>query len=246
MNNYGIFGGIILLVIFIFVIAMELRKYSGKKTAMTFLQELGDEILNIILDTINSASPEKFPTLYDFNTYLINEIYDNVWDFVSKKAESDSTIDSITKAVFKYIDSDILEQFINDIISKNNIDEKIANSFAAYSIENSESIVEEDKKLEEEYSDDDQYIETSSDDDLAPAENKEPSNEELASLNPEREDEEEFNVEDDSMEIITDKKEIITARSKTGQDLYYEVDANGKKKRVSKEYALQHMEKKVQ
>ena len=67
----------------------------------------------------------------------------------------------------------------------------------------------------------------------------------MAAINPQREEEEDFNAEDDSMEIVTDKKEIITAKSKTGHDLYYEVDVDGKKKRVSKEYALQHMNAQV-
>ena len=131
-------------------------------------------------------------------------------------------------------------------MEQNGITDKIANDFAAYSIEEcSDSIVEEDKKLEEEYSDKDQYIETSNDDELAPAEDKSHTEEEIAAINPQREEEEDFNVEDDSMEIVTDKKEIITAKSKTGQDLYYEVDVDGKKKRVSKEYALKYMNAQV-
>ena len=131
-------------------------------------------------------------------------------------------------------------------MEQNGITDKIANDFAAYSIEKcSDSIVEEDKKLEEEYSDKDQYVETSNDDELAPAEDKAHTEEEIAAINPQREEEEDFDAEDDSMEIVTDKKEIITAKSKTGQDLYYEVDVDGKKKRVSKEYALQHMNAQV-
>ena len=137
-------------------------------------------------------------------------------------------------------------KFINDIMEQNGITDKIANDFAAYSIEEGrDSIVEEDKKLEEEYSDKDQYIETSNDDELAPAEDKAHTEEEIAAINPQREEEEDFDAEDDSMEIVTDKKEIISAKSKTGQDLYYEVDVDGKKKRVSKEYALQHMDAQV-
>ena len=87
--------------------------------------------------------------------------------------------------------------------------------------------------------------ETSNDDELAPAEDKAHTEEEIAAINPQREEEEDFDAEDDSMEIVTDKKEIITTKSKTGQDLYYEVDVDGKKKRVSKEYALLHMDAQV-
>ena len=246
MDNYGILIGLVVLLIFVFVIVMELRKSSDKKAAANFLQDLGDEILNIILKTISETSPKNFNSLEDFNNHLVEKIYNQVWDFISVKASSDDVIDKVTRAVFTYVDGDTLVEFINDIMVKNGITDKIANDFAAYSIEEcSDSIVEEDKKLEEEYSDKDQYVETSNDDELAPAEDKAPTEEEIAAINPQREEEEDFNVEDDSMEIVTDKKEIITAKSKTGQDLYYEVDVDGKKKRVSKEYALQHMDAQV-
>lgn len=246
MDNYGILIGLVVLLIFVFVIVMELRKSSDKKAAINFLQDLGDEILDVILKTISETSPKDFKSLEDFNNHLVEKIYNQVWDFITEKASSDNVIDKVTKAVFTYVDGDTLVKFINDIMEQNGITDKIANDFAAYSIEEgSDSIVEEDKKLEEEYSDKDQYIETSNDDELAPAEDKAPTEEEIAAINPQREEEEDFNVEDDSMEIVTDKKEIITAKSKTGQDLYYEVDVDGKKKRVSKEYALQHMNTQV-
>ena len=246
MDNYGILVGLVVLLIFVFVIVMELRKSSDKKAAINFLQDLGDEILDVILKTISETSPKDFNSLEDFNNHLVDKIYNQVWNFITVKASSDDVIDKVTKAVFTYVDGDTLVKFINDIMEQNGIIDKIANDFAAYSIEEgSDSIVEEDKKLEEEYSDEDQYVETSNDDELAPAEDKSHTEEEIAAINPQREEEEDFNVEDDSMEIVTDKKEIITAKSKTGQDLYYEVDVDGKKKRVSKEYALQHMNAQV-
>ena len=246
MDNYGILIGLVVLLIFVFVIVMELRKSSDKKAAIKFLQDLGDEILDVILRTISETSPKDFKSLEDFNNYLVDKIYNQVWNFITVKASSDDVIDKVTKAVFTYVDGDTLVKFINDIMEQNGITDKIANDFAAYSIEEgSDSIVEEDKKLEEEYSDKDQYVETSNDDELAPAEDKAPTEEEIAAINPQREEEEDFDAEDDSMEIVTDKKEIITAKSKTGQDLYYEVDVDGKKKRVSKEYALQHMDAQV-
>ena len=246
MDNYGILIGLVVLLIFVFVIVMELRKSSDKKAAINFLQDLGDEILDVILRTISETSPKDFMSLEDFNNHLVEKIYNQVWDFITEKASSDNVIDKVTKAVFTYVDGDTLVKFINDIMEQNGITDKIANDFAAYSIEEgSDSIVEEDKKLEEEYSDKDQYIETSNDDELAPAEDKAPTKEEIAAINPQREEEEDFDAEDDSMEIVTDKKEIITAKSKTGQDLYYEVDVDGKKKRVSKEYALQYMNTQV-
>ena len=70
MDNYGILISLVVLLIFIFVIVMELRKSSDKKTAVNFLQDLGDEILDVILKTISETSPKDFKSLEDFNFAL--------------------------------------------------------------------------------------------------------------------------------------------------------------------------------
>ena len=72
MDNYGILIGLVVLLIFVFVIVMELRKSSDKKAAVNFLQDLGDEILNVILKTISETSPKDFKSLEDFNVALID------------------------------------------------------------------------------------------------------------------------------------------------------------------------------
>ncbi len=246
MDNYGIIGGVVVLAILVFVVAMELRKSADKKNVMEFLQGLGDKILEVILDTINSASPEKFPTLVDFQNYLLEQIYNNVWDYLSEKVNSDSTVDSFTKAFFKYIDRNTLTKFINDIIEKNGISDKITNIFVSHSIESTEqSVVDEDNKLVEEYADQEKYNEVVSDDDLEPAETVVPTEEEIAAINPPKDEDENYNAEDASMELVDedDSKEIVHSVSKAGQDLYYELDSDGKKKRISKDYAVENMKK---
>ena len=246
MDNYGIIGGIVILAIVVFVVAMELKKSADKKNVMEFLQGLGDKILEVILDTINSASPEKFPTLVDFQNYLLEQIYNNVWDYLTDKVNSDSTVDSFTKAFFKYIDRNTLTKFINDIIEKNNLNEKVTNIFVSHSIESTErSVVDEDNKLAEEYSDPEKYNENVSDNDLEPAEESVPSDDEIAAINPPKDEEEDYNADDASMELVEDdnSKEIVHTISKSGQDLYYELDDEGKKKRVSKDYAVENMKK---
>ena len=72
---------------------------------------------------------------------------------------------------------------------------------------------------------------------LPPAEIHEPTADELASLNPPTDNDEEVYTEDDpTMEIVTDY--IITKENKNGQVRYYHVDGSTNKKRqVSKTYA---------
>ena len=83
MDNYGILIGLVVLLIFVFVIVMELRKSSDKKAAINFLQDLGDEILDVILRTISETSPKDFNSLEDFNNHLVDKIYNQVWNFIT-------------------------------------------------------------------------------------------------------------------------------------------------------------------
>jgi hypothetical protein len=100
----------------------------------------------------------------------------------------------------------------------------------------------EDDKLQEEYSDQSLYVEDASEFELPPAEEKEIPPEELAKIIPPVEEEDEtLDLEDDSVELIVDKAEIIKTTDKNGKELYYEIDENGRKSRISKAAALQKL-----
>jgi hypothetical protein len=100
----------------------------------------------------------------------------------------------------------------------------------------------EDEELQEEYSDQTLYVEDSSEFELPPAEEKEIPPEELAKIIPPVEEEDEtLDLEDDSVELIVDKAEIIKTTDKNGKELYYEIDENGRKNRISKATALQKL-----
>ena len=64
--------------------------------------------------------------------------------------------------------------------------------------------MEEDKILQDKFKDPDQYIEDSTTSDLPPVEKTEPTAEELSKLNPPKDEEEEYDPEDESMEIVDD------------------------------------------
>ena len=127
------------------------------------------------------------------------------------------------------------------VIDKYNVNGTISNQYAAARLENSSNIVEEDNKLAEEYSNPELYNEESNNKELPPAEEVVHTEEEIAAINPQTDNEsEEFDK--DSMEIIDENKpSIIRACDKNGNIIYYEVSADGKKKRVKREYAEAHM-----
>jgi hypothetical protein len=245
--NYGTIAGIVLLAIIIFIIVVKFKSSSDKDKAKKFIENLADNLVQIMISTIGRYSPEDFEILEDFENTILSSIYEETWDYISGIAEEDVELDILTKSVFKYIKKDAVVDFVNELIMNRNMTKDIEDIYGSYAISNS-NIEEEDKKLEEEYSDDSMYLESLGDDitieDVeGPVEEPVHSKEELESIIPPRDEDEEFNIEDDSMEIIVDKKEIVSIKAKNGQILYYELDKNGKKKRVSKDYAMQHLSK---
>lgn len=241
----GIIAGVLLLLIAAAAIFFVMRKKDQKK-AMEFLEGLGNNILTIIFQTIAEFKPSEDPqyTLADFEAELIHNIYDKTWDYVKEEADKNIEVDLITKTIFKYIDKDVVVKFIDEILIKNNIQTAIIetyNSERGAAIE--EKAVEEDKDLEKEYSDTAQYNESvDEDNDLAPAEEEVHTEEEVAAINPPKDEEDDvYDPEDDTQELLPEEDNeapvIITKTDKNGNTLYYEVLPGGTKKRVSKTYA---------
>ena len=237
VNLISIFAGLFILAILIFIILFTIVKSSGsKKKAKEFLMGLYDNLLNLMVDTIAGFDPKNYSSVEEFEATILYTIYDRSWDYVSHELESGFENNEIIKAVFKRIDKDFLIQFIDKIIEEAGISDKIKNKFGCVAISSGE-IEKADQEAAEHFADESQYVENSDDVELNPAEPIVPSEEELAALNPQKDDEEEFNPEDESMEVLDDKPEIISVQDKRGRTLYYEVDSSGKKKQVSKAYA---------
>ena len=237
VNLISIFAGLFILAILIFITLFTIVKSSGsKKKAKEFLMGLYDNLLNLMVDTIAGFDPKKYSSLEEFEAAILYTIYDRCWDYVSHELESGFENNEIIKAVFKRIDKDFLIKFIDKIIEEAGISDKIKNKFGCVAISSGE-IEKADQEAAEHFADESQYVENSDDVELNPAEPIVPSEEELAALNPQKDDEEEFNPEDESMEVLDDKPEIISVQDKRGRTLYYEVDSSGKKKQVSKAYA---------
>jgi hypothetical protein len=243
----GLIGGVVLLILIAAALFFMLRN-KDKKKAAEFIEGLGSAILDITFETIANANPSQDPdyTLADFEAELISNIYDKVWDFVSKEAEESAEIDVITKTILKYIDKDMVVKFIDKMFKEKDIQSKIMDHYRIGRAGIEEKAEEEDKDLEKEYSDQEQYNETVDEDkDLNPAEEKEPTEEEKAAINPPKDEEDEtYDPTDDSQELIPDEEAtptIVESKDKNGNTLYYEILPNGSKKRVSKAYVEKFM-----
>lgn len=232
--------GILALVIAVSLIAITKNKKSTE-IAKNFIEGLSEDILVKIVEIVKNFDVSKYKTLEEFEVVVLRAIYDTTFKYIKEKLEEALGQDSITVKIANMINEDMIIKFIDGLIEKENVNALIENTYGTYKIENDKSI-NEDKAVAEKFNSDD-YIETISKEDMPPAEDIEPTEEQKKNLNPQKDEEEKFDIQDDSMEVVVDKPEIITKKDKNGIDLYYEVSSDGKKKRVTKEYAAKYINK---
>lgn len=239
-NLISVIGGIVILAIVILVtfLALKKRNNNNAEAAIKFLDGLGDELLKIVIKTIKEVDPSKISSAEEFEVIVLNSIYDNAWDYVVTKINENFEQDSVFAMIMNTIDKDFVIKFIDNLCEKNGITSKIQGEYAAYQLRTS-NIEEEDKKLTEKYADDQKYFTGEvSDGDLEPAAEPVHTEEEIAALNPQKDEIDGYDDNDDSVEEINDEVQVIVDHDKNGNTLYYEVSADGRKKRVSKDYAL--------
>jgi hypothetical protein len=216
MNNYSIptlIGGIVVLacVAFIFYIKLKSNKKSeeNQKLASEFLSGLSDNIESTIVSIINEADIDKYNSLDELEIDILQKIYDETWNYLYVEIIKASKNDIITAAVSKLINKEYLIKFIDNTFKGNmfeNVEAKWIDKFSKNNEQN-------DQELQNEFSGTD-YNENFDEDDLEPASEEEISEEELAKLNPPREDgEEEYNSEDSSMEIVEEDDDIYIDKS---------------------------------
>ena len=245
-NLIVVIGGIIVLGLIIGVTALIMKKKESEdgKAAMEFLEGLGNELIAIVLKTVKEIDPSKIESAEEFEVIVLNAVYDNAWDYVMEQINENFDDKSLFKNIMNILDKDYVINFVDMLCERAGLTESIQGEYAAYrlSVNNTE---EQDAALAAEYADEEKYhTEEVTENDLEPAGEVVHTEEEIASLNPQVEEDEEFDAEDDSMELVEDESDenqagkILAVRNKTGAWYFYELDVEGRKSRVSKSYAL--------
>ena len=236
-------GAILVLAIMVGVGALLIRKKNNNNTkaAVEFLEGLGDELIKIIVTTIKDIDPSKIDSVEEFEITVLNAVYDNAWDYVAEEMNKRLDDDSIIKTILNIIDKDYVIKFIDTLCEKAGITDSIQGEYMSYrlSVNNTE---EQDEALAEEYADEEKYFtEEVEDEHLEPATEPVHTEEEIAALNPQRDEEEEFDAADESMEIIPEEDEVgkvLAIKDSIGRWCFYELDDEGKKNRISKAEAI--------
>ena len=199
-------GGLVLLVLIITAIVIRRSSDSyknGKESATSFLASLTNTFYNSIIEIINGIDLSSYSTLIEFETDVLSQIYDKMWDFVEGQIAEAAKTDILSAVALKILNKDFLTKFIDDLIEQNQILDKIMDRWNSKIETTSESMVEEDKKLQETFSDSKQYNEESSYNDLPPVEETIIPEEELSKLNPQTDEIQDYDPEtDSSVEVV--------------------------------------------
>ena len=196
---------VVLIIIALGYIMLRIKsKNDDKEDANKFLLGLQDVFYQKMLEIINTTDYTQFQTVIEAETYIMDIITKTISDYTKQELTKAANDDILSALAVKLVDDKTLSDIIDQIVQKNNLMNKINAEYSKAYIDSIQTAgVEEDKELSEKFSDDSQYVTEELDKStLSPAESVEPSEEELNNINPPMDDEEDYNLEDSSMEIV--------------------------------------------
>lgn len=217
----AIIGALVVVLCLIFALMIRMSKNPKLEEGAIdeFLEGLSDAFYSKMLEIINNISFDSYSSLINMESDIISQIYNSLWDYTEKHLKKYANEDIIMAMILKVLDKDTVISFIDKLIEKFDIYSKLDDVWTKNFIEKTSTMEEEDKEVENNFSDPALYNEEFDPSDLEAADTSEPSEEELANLNPQVDEEEELNVaEDISVEVVED-------------DTY--IDAKGRKRSKS-------------
>lgn len=210
----ALIGGILILGFLIVAIVIRFKTKPSiydKESAQNFLLGLSESFYEKVTDIINNINISDYDSIEDFEVSVLSTIYEGISGYISEELEKTSKEDILSAMALKILNKDFIIKFIDEFVKENDIEDKISNIWFDNFKSKSEEVVENDEKLSIELSDEEKYIENVTEEDMIPAQEVVPSEEELASLNPPSDEEKEYDPENDSsVEIIEDDTYLDT------------------------------------
>lgn len=225
----------IVLVVFIGVIYYRYKnspKEEDKEAAKKFLDGLKDNIYNMMLGIIRDFKYDEYDNLNDIQSEILIRINNMCEQYIEQELEKSSDILSVL--ALKALKTGMIPKYIDDIISSFNIEGTIEVHTNAIFQANLDESEKEDEKLQEEYSDETKYYaeEETNIESLEKVNEEELEKEEEEhkdELNPVRDEEESYNPEDISMEILDDDQ-----TGDEDNDIYYDAKGRARSKKTGK------------
>lgn len=208
-NNLSvIIGGVIILALIIFAIYVRLKKKpindENFQEIENFLNGLIDVTCEKITEIINDINFFEYQSLEELEVDVLNKIYDAMWQYASSVLKENAKTDIVAALVLKTISKENIISFVDNLMSRNGYSKQIEERFGAYTVSKMNNVVEEDERLQNEFSNPELYNDSVDDSDL-PA--YVPEEVDTTGLNPQRDEEEEYSDDDTSVEPVDDTYE---------------------------------------
>lgn len=199
-------------------------KEEDKESARKFLEGLKDGLNNLIVGIIRDFKYDDYDNFVDIKNDVLIRINDMCETYIDQKISESNDVLSIL--ALKALKSGMISDFIDEVISNFNVEGTIEVHATRILQANLDESEKEDKELQEEFkSETDYYLEKECTVDqlekVSEEELKEEEEKHISEIKPPRDDEEEYNPEDPSMEIL---KEDETGDE--DNNIYY--DSNGR------------------
>ena len=227
-------GVVIIIIAGLFAYRYFKNQKNGKEEAQQFLKELEEQMYLIIIECINSLDFHSFKNFEEYEKQVLAIVYQGCWDFVNKKIAEADNKDLLSTIAKKFLTQEYVEKFIEELLVTREVNETMVNMYGADAILTMDN--SEEEKFATEFSDNEQYFaEEATIEDLPPVEEVEHTEEEIEALNPQTDEGDDL---EDAVEEVNDR--IIKITNKAGKVMYYLEDGvSGKRKQVSKQYALE-------
>lgn len=208
MELNSIIGGLVIFVCIIIALIIRFKTKQSiydKEVATNFLNGLSDTFYNKILEIIDTIDIGEYESFAEMEVDILRQIYDAIWEYTQIELEKASKQDIITAMALKFINKDTVIKLVDKIFDDNEVYDKLESLWVEDFKVRLNKLEQNESDIEESFYDKTQYNENFSDGDLDPATVDEPTEEELASLNPPSDQEKEYDPEnDDSVEVIED------------------------------------------
>ena len=214
---------VIFLALIVFFIYMSKKKLkNGKEEANKFLDGLKDALYNQLVDVIKNFDYSKISNLNEVEIIIIDKMIDTGNKYVQTEISKSTSI--LSTIALKVLNAQFIENFIDTVINNIDIFKSVEEQLGDRYQELYKTYVKEDSDLQKEYSNESIYyindnnIKLDSTGGITLLESDEdglekrgftlPSKAEEAKLNKPIEEEESFNENDESMEIV---EEVVTS-----------------------------------
>lgn len=194
------------------VVGMELHKFLKNKNEgnlaklKEFIEsdEITDSVKEILCNIIQRTDFSKYESFLDAQADMFDIAYDEIWSYAQSKLRENFGDDKLYNEILKLLTRNFVEEYTGAVFLTPVVQSEISEKIQKQIDDNTESILYEENRLEQEAEEyeDENYTSGLEVNDLDPSK---VDGSDDNDYNPQSEDEEEYSEDDDSVEVIEER-----------------------------------------